>query len=208
MGTSLGGFSKFAVDHDPVTGYHRTGFHIGSVAVGASVTAPALTKLSDGSVLSPGELHSHGAGAGLGVKFLVTPTGGGLNKLLWTYVGAIPFSSYDWTDVNVSGDTGSDVPKAVLLAVELRSTSVGAWTIIRGIFRKKGSSETDSLPRIDNWAMASSSSGVTKGGAACMLIVPCDASGIFQAKVEFVDGQVAGQAGNLYFKVDMIGYFV
>jgi hypothetical protein len=74
--------SKFNVDHDPLTGYHRAGgWHIGSdlVTVSATeintaldgidvttVTAAHLTKLTDTSTLAIGELHSHGAGVALG----------------------------------------------------------------------------------------------------------------------------------------------
>lgn len=67
--------TKFNVDHDPATGYHREGlWHIGPTVVtanaveinqaldgiGATVTAPNLTKLTDGSTLVVGELHTHG----------------------------------------------------------------------------------------------------------------------------------------------------
>jgi hypothetical protein len=75
--------SKFNIDHDPLTGYHRAGgWHIGSdlVTVSATeintaldgidvttVTAAHLTKLTDTSTLAIGELHSHGTGVSLGV---------------------------------------------------------------------------------------------------------------------------------------------
>jgi hypothetical protein len=66
---AVGVFDKFAIDHDPLTGYHRLGgWHLGSGLVGATVTAPALNKLTDGSTLLGGELHMHGgAGGGLGI---------------------------------------------------------------------------------------------------------------------------------------------
>jgi len=66
----------FGVDHDLTSGYHKQGdWHIGSTQVlvtgtelnrilsgaGAAVTASSLTKLTDGTTLSVGELHSHGA---------------------------------------------------------------------------------------------------------------------------------------------------
>jgi hypothetical protein len=66
--------TKFNVDHDPATGFHREGlWHIGSTIVttnateinqaldgiGGTVTAANLTKLTNSSTLSPGELHNH-----------------------------------------------------------------------------------------------------------------------------------------------------
>ena len=77
---------KFAVDHDPLTGFHRSGgWHIGSsivtssaneinrlTGVGATVTAANLTKLTDASTLAIGELHTHGSVGG-NIKSLMTP---------------------------------------------------------------------------------------------------------------------------------------
>ena len=72
--------TKFNVDHDPATGWHRTeaqgGWHIGADMVratatemnqaldgiGGTVTAASLTKLTNGSTLVAGELHQHGVG--------------------------------------------------------------------------------------------------------------------------------------------------
>ncbi len=66
--------TKFNVDHDPATGYHREGlWHIGATQVttnateinqaldgiGGTVSAANLTKLTNSSTLAPGELHNH-----------------------------------------------------------------------------------------------------------------------------------------------------
>lgn len=60
--------NKFSIDHDPLTGYHRIGaWHIGSGVVGPTVTANALNKLTNGSSLGTGELHSHAAAGGSGL---------------------------------------------------------------------------------------------------------------------------------------------
>lgn len=54
---------KFDVDHDPLTGFHKLGaWHIGSGIVGSTVTAAALNRLTNGSLLAQGELHTHQLG--------------------------------------------------------------------------------------------------------------------------------------------------
>lgn len=69
--------SMFYVDHDPNTGYHRLdNWHIGATkilvsgtelnqaldGIGGTVVASNLNKLTNGSLLASGELHTHGGG--------------------------------------------------------------------------------------------------------------------------------------------------
>ena len=149
---------------------------------------PVHTHMSDteGGVLSR-----------INLKFLATP----VNKINW---GA----TVDWTDVNISADTGDDTAKAALLVIYLEFIpSTGTTTNkMTGLCRKNGSSETAILPRPTN-------SGIRGGTnmdisvilcASCMVIVECDTTEIFEVKLQ----TDSGAPTNIAFKVDLIGYFI
>lgn len=124
------------------------------------------------------------------LTFLATP----VNKINWT-------GTANWTDVDISANTGTDTAKAALLAVELYLSSAQfSPATMTGLFRKNGSSETAVLPRIK--ANSGAHYGETQP-SACMLIVECDASEIFETKLQTDSGSPAGVG----FKVDLIGYF-
>jgi hypothetical protein len=52
----------FGVDHDPTTGWHRLGMHIGGYACAGSVNSVTLSQLTNGTVLPVGYLHTHAGG--------------------------------------------------------------------------------------------------------------------------------------------------
>jgi hypothetical protein len=143
-------------------------------------------------------VHNHSSNAEGGtlsysqMKFLATPT----NKVSWT-------AATDWTDVDISADTGTDTAKAALLAAELSYTAGGADSKMTGLFRPNGSSGTSILPRLAV-AKGYSSLGGNYIGSSAMIIVGCDGSEIFEVKLQ-VD---SGSPVSIIFKVDLIGYFV
>ncbi len=106
--------TRFAVDHDPTTGYHRSGgWHIGATTVlstgaelnklagtGATVTAPNLTQLTDGSSTT---LHNHGS-VGWTLKLL------GSAVTLWTPAGNAS------TAINLTPYLGGDDAKAAYIS--------------------------------------------------------------------------------------------
>ena len=128
--------TKFNVDHDPATGYHRDGgWHIGSDLVTVSVTelntaldgintstvtAAHLTKLTDTSNLAPGELHSHGGAINMlatAVRVLSNTTGG----------GGPPAPIFDWTDIDLSAYLPANATFAyITLDLETVCLAVGA----------------------------------------------------------------------------------
>ncbi len=149
-------------------------------------------------------VHDHSSNAEGGVltstgstlAFIVPPT----NKVSWTTLT-------DWTDVDISANTGTDTAKAALLAVELDTTqSAGAGVQVKlsGIFRKNGSSATTNLPRVAASFFATVNYADCSRSAA-MLIVEVDASEIFEVKLQ--DDLNAAYATITAFKVDLIGYF-
>jgi len=141
--------------------------------------------------------HSSDAEGGISVnlKFLATPT----NKVSWTDVA-------DWTDVDISSDTGGDTAKAALLAVELDfvATNGGGSCVLTGLFRKNGSSHTSSLPRISGRALWTSGVYSHENYCSGMFIVECDGSEIFEVKLQ----ADAGTPSSTTFKVDLIGYLI
>lgn len=123
------------------------------------------------------------------LRFMATP----VNKISWT-------AATDWTDVNISANTGSDTAKAALLATELRFQHAAITdTIMQGLFRKNGSSETAILPRI-----LLRSYDERRIAVATTIIVECDASEIFEVKLQ----TDLGTPLVIEFKVDLIGYFI
>ena len=148
-------------------------------------------------------VHTHTSDAEGGIlsystmKFLTTP----VNKISWT-------AATDWTDVDISADTEADTAKAALLVIYLEFIpSTGTTTSkMTGLCRKNGSSETIILPRLIN-------SGIRGGTnmdisvtlcASCMVIAECDATEIFEVKLQ----TDSGAPTNIAFNVDLMGYFV
>ena len=131
------------------------------------------------------------------LKFMATP----VNKINWT-------AATDWTDVDISADTGADTAKAALLAAQLdfnATFSGNDHSVMTGLLRKNGSLETAILPRIrgDSINIFTAGQG-SYSKTACMLIAECDSSEIFEVKLQ----TEAGTPLNIVFKVDLIGYFV
>ena len=126
-----------------------------------------------------------------GMKFMATP----VNKVTWT-------GATDWTDVDISANTGTDTAIAAMVMVELNCSNYSTADVY-GYLRKNGSSETSILPRVhvlDSWEGTYPS---IKASGCAMLIVECDASEIFEVKLAVLAG-----GGTISFKVDLIGYFV
>jgi hypothetical protein len=130
------------------------------------------------------------------LKFLTTP----VNKISWT-------AATDWTDVDISADTGSDTAKAAYLSVELSFGNPygGSGTsVMTGLFRKNGSTETAKLPKIRNSVHSTASGQADESWNAGVIIVECDASEIFETKLELTHGVTPN---GITYKVDLIGYF-
>jgi len=149
-------------------------------------------------------VHTHTSDAEGGTlaipKFLTTPA----RKVSWT-------AATDWTDVNISADTGDDTAKAALLTLELKFDFLqngNGYCQMAGLVRKNGSSETLTLPRIKGRLAAILGGGLdwyaNSGIWSCAAIVECDSSEIFEAKLQTDEGSPSA----IVFKVDLIGYFV
>ncbi len=213
---------------DPVAPKHSPG-KVGIVYYGTTAQINALTGVTEGSIALDSSLgafkvyisgswtipsiiwdniwvggdpdHNHLSTAEGGIltipKFLTTP----VNKVSWT-------AATDWTDVDISTNTGTDTAKAAYVAVELSLgiTAAREYSGMTGLFRKKGSSDATTLPRIkagaayDPYTITPTNLCQTGGP----LIVECDASEIFQVKLQADAGTPAG----IVFKVDLIGYFI
>ena len=121
------------------------------------------------------------------------------NKIYWTATG-------DWTDVNISADTGADTAKAALLQLELRFVppDSNAWTVLRGEIRKNGATPSY-VPRIIGGAMKYSSYYIDQHASSIMAIVEVDLSEIFETRLYYDTG---ASATDIVYKVDLIGYFV
>ena len=176
---------------------------VGALRIYTSGVWTALPFDWDGMWGGGDAVHNHTSNAEGGVisrinlKFLTTP----VNKVSWT-------AATDWTDVDISADTGADTAKAALLVMYLEFIpSTGTTTSkMTGLCRKNGSSETIILPRLIN-------SGI-RGGAnmdisvtlctSCMVIAECDATEIFEVKLQ----TDSGAPTNIAFNVDFIGYSV
>jgi len=153
--------TKFNVDHDPATGYHRDGssglggWHIGSTLVTVSatelntaldginvstVTAAHLTKLTDTSTLAPGELHSHGGAINMlasAVRVLSNTT-----------------AVFDWTDLDLSAYLPANATFAYV-TLELQTVSASSMVAVvqsTALVRPKGSVETVYLPRVNGFS--------------------------------------------------------
>jgi hypothetical protein len=131
------------------------------------------------------------------MKFIASPP----TKIDWNALT-------DWTDVNISADTGSDTAVAALLSVQITGTitnyASNTYMAIQGIFRKNGSSETVVLQKItasDNHDGAYAHTAIASG----MVIVELDANEIFEAKFQDI-GTRAVTSQDL--KVYLMGYFV
>jgi hypothetical protein len=132
--------------------------------------------------------------------------GTGKLKMLATAVNKITWdAATDWTDVDISANTGDDTAKAALLAVELDfiATDGGGACAMTGMCRKNGSSQTANLPRIRGRALWEHAIYSHEHFSACMLIVECDGSEIFETKLE-----ASGTPSSVTYLVDLIGYFV
>jgi hypothetical protein len=124
-------------------------------------------------------------------KFLTHPS----NLIEWT-------TPHDWTDYGISAHTGTDEASAAYLVMELRldSSQSNEIAVMRGVVRKKGSSETAILPRV--CGTATKHEGVLfTACVSCSAIVPC-AEEVFQTKLQ-TDW---GAPTNILFRVDLIGY--
>lgn len=148
-------------------------------------------------------VHDHSSNAEGGVltstastlTFLTTP----VNKINWT-------AATNWTDVDISANTGGDTAKAALLAVELSFSNPygGSGTSKEtGLFRKNGSSETAVLSRIKGSCHSTAAGQADAFDGACNIIVECDGAEIFEVSLSESGVTPAG----IVFKVDLIGYF-
>jgi len=150
-----------------------------NLAVSSSVTIDGRDISADGA-----KLDTFAAT----LKFLATPT----NKISWT-------AATDWTDVDISADTGGDTAKGALLNVTLRNSY--GYGMQTGHFRKNGSAVTANLARIIN--SGGHAAVKIEFGNAMMVIVECDASEIFETKLVTDSG-----TGTYSYVVDLIGYFI
>ncbi len=168
----------FGIDHDPSTGYHRSGgWHIGATTVtttgaelnqalsgvGATVTAANLTTLTNGSITA---LHAHGI-AGAGIIFLDPPV-----AILNGTVG-----QFGWTDLDLSV-YGVPVGAAGIVFSGFVGVTgwANGWNLLE--FRKFGSA-TAGMPPNPGLAMYSiyynshSVNVVNAPSASGIIIVPC-----------------------------------
>ena len=135
-----------------------------------------------------------GSGSGF-VKFLTTP----VNKVNWT-------AATDWTDVDISANTGADTAKAAIVVVDLEAhTLYGNYNLaMSGWLRKNGSSETSILPRIKVNSFNGPYYGDFFGRSANMMIIELDSNEVFETKLQLD----AGTFGSATYKVDLIGYIL
>lgn len=155
-------------------------------AEGASIESPVINNATLNNVTILPNV--------IGIRFLSTPK----NKIEWT-------AATNWTDVDISDDTGSDTAAAAILVAELYFAGDASDAVrMRGLFRKNGSSETAILPRIVNWQYGGEPTYDIGQGVSCMLIVEVDEDEIFETKLQ------TDNAGpyNISYKVDLIGYFI
>jgi hypothetical protein len=216
----------FSVDHDPATGHHRSGpvsyWHIGNTAVVVTgdelntalsgiekpyVTARNLSRLTDGSNLGLGELHSHVSGS---LNFLPA------SVRLFSATQIV-----DWTDIDISAYLGGQTAKAAIIIADMRyASSYNFNTEIYAWFRKKGSTydlptypAIATLPRIHCWSTTTMGWHASPDAQAAMLFVEC-ASGIFQTKLQQLPivssspPMLAPPAYALIYFVDLIGYII
>ena len=185
-----------------------TGMSEGALAFDTTIgalkiyTSSAWTVLSfdwDGMWGGGDPVHTHMSDAEGGIlaipKFLATP----VNKVSWT-------AATDWTDVNISADTGDDTAKAALLQLELRFVppDSNAWTVLRGEVRKNGTTPSY-VPRIIGGAMKYSDYYIDQHASSIMAIVEVDSSEVFETRLYYDTG---ASATDIVYKVDLIGYFV
>ena len=164
------------------------------------VSKPAVNLDWDTAFTDAVHTHTSDAEGGLLsiVKFIATPT----NLISWT-------AFTDWTDVNISTNTGTDTAKAALInmsATGLGQAGSDSNIEVTGWARKNGSSDVVALPRV---VLKARRGSVNHTMASCsgMFIVECDASEIFEVKFENVaNGTNFGV--ELTFKVDLIGYII
>ena len=128
------------------------------------------------------------------MKFLATP----VNRVSWA-------AATDWTDVNISTDTGDDTAKAALLRVTLEFTpnTGSGFQAMTGSFRKNGFAEATILPCIKGIGCFYTRQERT----ATNLIVECDAGEIFETNL-VLDADSTGDVTGISYKVDLIGYFI
>ena len=132
------------------------------------------------------------------LKFLAAP----VSKFTW-----IAFT--DWTDVNISADTGTDTAKAALIVLDLWGEGpVGSarFQNVVGQARKNGSSETQTLPLV-RLRSGRSASSYCFGSNSCMAIVEVDGSEIFEARLLNAENG-ADLSTELVFNCHLMGYFV
>jgi hypothetical protein len=206
--------TKFNVDHDPVTGYHRSGgWHIGStlinvtgaelnqaldgIAVPGTVTAAHLTKLTDGSSLAPGELHVHGGA----VNFLATAV-----RILSNTTGPV----FDWTDIDLSAYLPASA-KVAYVTLDMLTICAPVFVGVAsatGLVRPKGSAETVYLPKVNGMApMAGILSWWTADWDTNTCFVGLGPGRIIQAKWAVVGtGLGFGGAYGSHFYIDLLGY--
>lgn len=164
--------NKFNIDHDPNTGYHRLGaWHIGTGTVGATVTATTLNKLTNGSILGVGELHTHVDQTGV-IKWLTSPV------LLGQW-----YSQLGWTDIDLSPYVGSDIPTEAVIQADLAVQEPGG-SICNGsmLFRPKGMSSEVGVPHLLVRWDGSAASWAQGNAGAGQFWVQCS-SKIFQVKI-------------------------
>ncbi len=153
-------------------------------------TDPVHTHLSDaeGGVLAYSAL-----------KFLATP----VNKVNWTV-------ATDWTDVDISADTGTDTAKAALvqLTVDIYRAQSGAGGSYAGALatlRKNGSAVTSNLARQRTLVPYITTTIDQRAANGGLFTVECDGAEIFEVKLESIGAIIWSTIG---FTVDLIGYFI
>jgi hypothetical protein len=131
------------------------------------------------------------------IKFLATPA----QKISWTALT-------DWTDVDISADTGGDIATAAILAVEVSGVvtpyASTTYMAVQAQLRKNGSSETDKVPKVTAVEDTEGSYNHT-GIATGMIIVELDGGEIFEVKFANIGSRAPTTQT---CKVNLMGYII
>ena len=185
----IAALGTFEIDHNPDTGYHRLGsWHIGNDLVGGTVTAGALNRLTNGSILGSGELHAHG-----GVS-LIEPFSALVN-------GTPVYESWTTLDVSalVPAGTRFGIIQGIITATDPTNDGFGRHEYVE--VRKDGSSSI--LPWLSGYGLWTALYGHTSViNDSGQMIVPLSASRTFQYRLR---GNPAISSGAVLY-IWLVGY--